>query len=107
MGPVVQRAPPLETSAALLPSARVGDKIGKDERRADARRHGDGSFTSSGQANAVRSGVVRAGGKVSGPTGAAQLLGLRPTTLDSRIRALGLRGVGRRRGHGEAPAEGE
>lgn len=30
------------------------------------------------------------GGKVSGPDGAAALLGLRPTTLYSRIKALGL-----------------
>ncbi|HWP67012.1 MAG TPA: sigma 54-interacting transcriptional regulator [Candidatus Limnocylindria bacterium] len=33
-----------------------------------------------------------AGGKVSGPRGAAELLGMKPTTLASRIRALGLRG---------------
>src|SRR5262249_3303903 len=32
----------------------------------------------------------RAGGKVSGPEGAAELLGLRPSTLASRIKALGL-----------------
>ncbi len=31
-----------------------------------------------------------AGGKVAGPGGAADLLGLRPTTLYSRIRKLGL-----------------
>jgi PAS domain S-box-containing protein len=32
-----------------------------------------------------------AGGKVSGPGGAAELLGLRPTTLASRMKALGVR----------------
>ena len=31
-----------------------------------------------------------ADGKVSGPGGAAQLLGLKPTTLASRIKALGI-----------------
>jgi transcriptional regulator with GAF, ATPase, and Fis domain len=35
--------------------------------------------------------LERANGKVSGPGGAAELLGLRPTTLASRIAALGLR----------------
>lgn len=33
----------------------------------------------------------RAGGKVSGPGGAAELLGVRPTTLDSRLKTMGLR----------------
>jgi hypothetical protein len=32
----------------------------------------------------------RAGGKMSGPGGAAELLGLKPTTLASRIKILGL-----------------
>jgi DNA-binding NtrC family response regulator len=42
-----------------------------------------------------RESIVRAlehaNGKVSGPGGAAELLGLRPTTLASRIAALGLK----------------
>jgi transcriptional regulator with GAF, ATPase, and Fis domain len=32
----------------------------------------------------------RSGGKVSGPGGAAELLGVPPTTLASRLRALGI-----------------
>jgi len=32
----------------------------------------------------------QAGGKVSGPRGAAELLGMRPTTLSSRLKAMGL-----------------
>jgi len=34
--------------------------------------------------------LTRAGGKIAGPHGAAALLGMRPTTLHSRLRALGL-----------------
>ncbi|WP_207478908.1 sigma 54-interacting transcriptional regulator [Arenibaculum pallidiluteum] len=38
----------------------------------------------------ILAALEAAGGKVSGPGGAAALLGLRPTTLASRIRALGI-----------------
>jgi transcriptional regulator of acetoin/glycerol metabolism len=34
--------------------------------------------------------LKKAGGKVSGPDGAAALLGIRPTTLYSRLNKLGL-----------------
>ncbi len=34
--------------------------------------------------------LVRTGGKIFGPDGAALLLGMKPTTLASRIKALGL-----------------
>ncbi|MGK2941894.1 MAG: helix-turn-helix domain-containing protein [Immundisolibacter sp.] len=34
--------------------------------------------------------MKEAGGRVSGPNGAAALLGIRPTTLYSRIQKLGL-----------------
>ncbi|MBS0642918.1 MAG: sigma 54-interacting transcriptional regulator [Proteobacteria bacterium] len=40
---------------------------------------------------AIRAALERAGGKVSGPGGAAELLGVKPTTLASRIKALGIR----------------
>ena len=40
----------------------------------------------------IAAALERAGGKVSGPGGAAELLGVKPTTLDSKLRALGLRG---------------
>ena len=35
----------------------------------------------------LRAALRRAGGKVGGPGGAAELLGIRPTTLRSRLRA--------------------
>src|SRR2546425_12337175 len=34
--------------------------------------------------------LQQAGGKVSGPHGAAELLGMRPTTLSSRLKAMGI-----------------
>jgi len=41
----------------------------------------------------LEAALAACGGKVYGPGGAAELLGVRPTTLASRIRALGLRRV--------------
>jgi DNA-binding NtrC family response regulator len=35
--------------------------------------------------------LKQANGKISGPRGAAELLGMKPTTLASRIKALGLK----------------
>jgi hypothetical protein len=43
------------------------------------------------QRRAILSTLVRTGGRVSGPGGAAELLGMKPTTLESRIRRLGVR----------------
>ena len=40
------------------------------------------------EADNIRAALKAANGKVSGPGGAAQLLGMKPTTLASRIRAL-------------------
>ena len=45
----------------------------------------------------VAAALARSGGKISGPEGAAALLGVPATTLDSKVKALGLRGAGRRR----------
>ena len=42
------------------------------------------------EAENIRAALRQAGGKVSGAGGAAELLGIRPTTLASRIKALGL-----------------
>ena len=39
----------------------------------------------------VSSALQKTGGKIYGPTGAAQLLGLKPTTLASRMKRLGIR----------------
>jgi transcriptional regulator with GAF, ATPase, and Fis domain len=43
------------------------------------------------QRASIRAALEAAGGKVSGPGGAAELLGLKPTTLASRMKALGIR----------------
>ena len=42
------------------------------------------------EADNIRAALERANGKVSGPGGAAEILGIKPTTLTSRIKALGL-----------------
>ncbi len=42
------------------------------------------------EADNIRAALERANGKVSGPGGAAEMLGIKPTTLASRIKALGL-----------------
>ncbi len=42
----------------------------------------------------IRAALRASGGKVFGPGGAAQILGVKPTTLASRIRSLGLRPSG-------------
>jgi transcriptional regulator with GAF, ATPase, and Fis domain len=42
------------------------------------------------EADNIRAALKAANGKVSGPRGAAGLLGLKPTTLASRIKALGI-----------------
>jgi transcriptional regulator with GAF, ATPase, and Fis domain len=38
----------------------------------------------------IMQALRQAGGKVSGPRGAAELLGMRPTTLSSRLKAIGI-----------------
>ena len=43
------------------------------------------------QRRAILATLARTGGRVSGPGGAAELLGMKPTTLESRIRRLGVR----------------
>jgi transcriptional regulator with GAF, ATPase, and Fis domain len=42
------------------------------------------------EADNIRAALERANGKVSGPGGAAEMLGIKATTLASRIKALGL-----------------
>ena len=42
------------------------------------------------EADNIRAALMAANGKVSGPGGAAHLLGLKPTTLASRIKSLGI-----------------
>jgi GAF domain-containing protein len=45
---------------------------------------------------AIERTLVATGGRVSGPRGAARILGLKPTTLQSRMKKLGVRRVARR-----------
>jgi PAS domain S-box-containing protein len=45
------------------------------------------------EVDAVRAALAQAGGRVSGPGGAAEILGVRPTTLYSRLRRMGLGGA--------------
>jgi transcriptional regulator with GAF, ATPase, and Fis domain len=47
--------------------------------------------------NNIRVALDRAAGRIYGPDGAAKLLGIKPTTLISRLEALGLRGPSTRR----------
>jgi transcriptional regulator with GAF, ATPase, and Fis domain len=42
------------------------------------------------EADNIRAALKAVNGKISGPAGAAQLLGMKPTTLASRIKALGI-----------------
>ena len=42
----------------------------------------------------IEAALRASGGRVSGSRGAAQLLGMKPTTLASRIQALGIRREG-------------
>jgi formate hydrogenlyase transcriptional activator len=39
----------------------------------------------------IEAALAESGGRVSGPIGAALKLGIPPSTLDSKIRALGIR----------------
>jgi transcriptional regulator with GAF, ATPase, and Fis domain len=48
----------------------------------------------------VQAALDATGGRIYGPAGAADLLGVKPTTLMSRLRALGLRDAGRRQPNG-------
>jgi transcriptional regulator with GAF, ATPase, and Fis domain len=40
----------------------------------------------------IQEALQKSGGKIYGPGGAAELLGLRPTTPSSKIAALGIKG---------------
>jgi len=42
------------------------------------------------EANNIRKALEQAGGKISGAGGAAELLEMKPTTLASRIKSLGI-----------------
>jgi transcriptional regulator with GAF, ATPase, and Fis domain len=73
----------LPADPAALPQARPSPLRGHDDRvmtDAEVRRL---------EADNIRAALRRTAGKVSGPGGAAELLGIKPTTLASRIKTLG------------------
>ena len=76
--PAAPAAPSPATGAPPPPAD--GDRVLTD---AEVRR---------AEADNIRAALRRTAGRVSGPGGAAELLGIRPTTLASRIKALGLQG---------------
>jgi transcriptional regulator with GAF, ATPase, and Fis domain len=43
------------------------------------------------EADNIRAALLKCNGKVYGANGAAALLGLKPTTLNSRIKSLGIK----------------
>jgi transcriptional regulator with GAF, ATPase, and Fis domain len=70
---------PSQAKAARLPESARGDPVIRTD--AQIRQL---------EADNIRAALKAASGKVSGPGGAAQLIGLKPTTLASRIKALGI-----------------
>jgi transcriptional regulator with GAF, ATPase, and Fis domain len=68
----VRGAPVTDTAGIETPSARTDAQIRQLE------------------ADNIRAALKATNCKVSGPGGAAQLLGMKPTTLASRIKALGI-----------------
>lgn len=95
----------LERAAIVSPSQRLVFQL--DTTEADSRAPGGGDETPSGsesrvltepemrefQSANIRRALAQTGGKVYGREGAANLLGIKPTTLASRIRSLGIDGV--------------
>ena len=71
LGPLEVRTP---TAAASAPASIITRKALRNQARAN-----------------IEIALRASGGRVSGPRGAAQLLGMKPTTLASRIQALGIR----------------
>jgi transcriptional regulator with GAF, ATPase, and Fis domain len=65
------------SSAVLAPAADAPAVLTSDELKRREREN-------------LRDALAQTGGKVFGPTGAAALLGMKPTTVISRIKALGL-----------------
>lgn len=76
--PAGAAVPPAPGGALVAPADRV---LTESEFRALEREN-------------IRAALRRTGGKISGPAGAAELLGIKPTTLASRIKTLGVRADG-------------
>ncbi len=92
---VFARVPPAaEALAAIEAAARLGGAaLGALRREASTPQAPAQPPPSMAEAqrSAILDALARARGRVSGAGGAAELLGMKPTTLESRIRKLGLR----------------
>jgi DNA-binding NtrC family response regulator len=88
----------IERAVITGPGGKLGIELPSrpdGTRRPEALPAGDGAVRTDAQirqleADNIRAALKAANGKVSGPGGAAQLLGLKPTTLASRIKSLGI-----------------
>jgi len=93
---VIERAVIVADGArlAIEPPAALGMAPAAEPPPPPRRDHDDRVLTDAEirrlEADNIRAALRRTAGKVSGPGGAAELLGIRPTTLASRIKALGL-----------------
>ena len=67
-------------SVELVPSNLRSDPVILTE--SELKRH---------ERESIMAALEKANGKISGPRGAAELLGMKPTTLASRIKTLGLK----------------
>jgi transcriptional regulator with GAF, ATPase, and Fis domain len=100
---VIERAVILSAGNVLRLDLSLPEGEASGERRRDQERCSETSrafLTDAEMKERLRQNVVaaleHADWKVSGPGGAAELLGLRPTTLTDRMRAMGIRRPERR-----------
>lgn len=77
----------LAAFARLASHALVADALAEDSARASTPL----PTLAETQRDAILRALHATGGRVSGPGGAAERLGVKPTTLESRIRRLGMR----------------
>jgi transcriptional regulator with GAF, ATPase, and Fis domain len=92
---VIERAVIIADGARLAIELPADPAAASPEARpSPLRDHDDRVFTDAEvrrlEADNIRAALRRTGGRVSGSGGAAELLGIKPTTLASRIKALGL-----------------
>lgn len=89
-------------ATARLAAAALGEPVTAASAPAEAEpRVATPALMADVQRAAILGALGRTGGKVSGPGGAAEVLGMKSTTLESRMRKLGLRkppGLSLRRG---------
>lgn len=72
---------PIADAPRPAPAKILGDDSSSILTREDWKRH---------ERESIRAALKQSGGKVFGAAGAAELLGMKPTTLASRIKALGI-----------------